>query len=528
MELTGLNFIGNEQSGQGAATFHAVNPATGVEFSPAFHEATPREIDEAIFKAEEAFLAYSKKSGQERALFLETIADEIITLGDALIKRCCEETGLTEGRLTGERGRTVNQLRLFAGLLREGSWMDARIDTAEPDRQPAPKPDIRSMQKAIGPVGIFGASNFPLAFSVAGGDTASALAGGCTVVAKAHPAHPGTCEMIAHAIVRAIAKVKMPSGTFSMVHGNSTEVGMAIVKHPMIKAIGFTGAFRGGKAIFDAAARRPAPIPVYAEMSSTNPVFILPGALREKKEEIAKGLTASVTLGVGQFCTKPGLVFLEESQDAAQFQKLAAANFQGVVAATMLTPRIHESFENGIEKLGKQEGVTLLAKGKTEEEGFWGVGYLFQTNARNFLANEHLEEEVFGPSTLAVTVSNKSELIEIAQKLKGHLTATLWATEDDLDEYAGLIAILERKVGRLIINGFPTGVEVCHAMVHGGPFPATTDSRSTSVGTAAITRFARPVCYQNFPDALLPDELKNDNPLGIWRLVNGERKKLVT
>jgi NADP-dependent aldehyde dehydrogenase len=524
MKLTGQNFIGNEQSGNGAATFHAVNPATGVEMSPAFHEATPREIDEAILKAEAAFLVYSKKSGHERALFLETIADEIIALGDGLIKRCCEETGLTEARLIGERGRTTNQLKLFASLLREGSWVDARIDTADPARQPAPKPDIRSMQKALGPVGIFGASNFPLAFSAAGGDTASALAAGCPVVAKAHPAHPGTCEMIAHAITNAVVKTHMPNGTFSMVHGHSTEVGMAIVKHPLIKAIGFTGSFKGGKAIFDAAVQRPAPIPVYAEMGSTNPVFILPDALREKKEEIAKGLTASAILGVGQFCTKPGLVFMEESQDAAQFQKVVASSFQEVAAATMLTPRIHESFKNGIERLGKQEGVTLLAKGKIGEEGFQGVGHLFQTNARNFLANAHLEEEIFGPSTLAVTANNKAELIEIAQKLKGHLTATLWATADDLEAYTNLIAILERKVGRLIINGFPTGVEVCHAMVHGGPFPATTDSRTTSVGTAAITRFTRPVCYQNFPDALLPDELKNENPLGIWRLVNGERK----
>lgn len=525
MELSGLNFIGNERSGQGTTTFHAVNPATGGEMSPAFHEATPQEIDQAILKAEEAFLAYSKKSGKERALFLETIAEEIIALDDDLIKRCIEETGLTEARLTGERGRTVNQLRLFASLLREGSWVEARIDTADPNRQPAPKPDIRSMQKALGPVGIFGASNFPLAFSVAGGDTASALAAGSTVVAKAHPAHPGTCEMIAHAIMRAIAKSNMPDGTFSMVHGHSTQVGMAIVKHPLIKAIGFTGSFRGGKAIFDAAVQRPTPIPVYAEMGSTNPVFILPGALRERKAEIAKGLTASVTLGVGQFCTNPGLVFFEESAEAAHFQQLTAANFQEVAAATMLTSQIHRAYENGIEKLGKQAGVARLAKGKTGEEGFQGVGHLFQTNARNFLANEDLEEEIFGPSTIAVTASNKAELIDAAQKLSGHLTATLWATDDDLKAYADLIAILERKAGRLIINGFPTGVEVCHAMIHGGPFPATTDNRSTSVGTAAITRFTRPVCYQNFPNAILPDELKNENSLGIWRLVNGERKK---
>ena len=525
MQLTGLNFIGNERSGNGTATFHAVNPATDAKLSPSFYEATRQEIDAALQQAEAAFLPYSSRSGRERALFLEKIADEIMALGDGLIQRCHEETGLPLARLTGERGRTVNQLRLFAQLLREGSWVDVRIDTAEPERQPVPKPDIRSMQKALGPVGIFGASNFPLAFSVAGADTVSALAAGCPVVVKAHPAHPGTCEMVACAIQNAVKKTNMPEGIFSMVHGQSTEVGMTIVEHPLIKAIGFTGSLKGGKAIFDAAVRRAGPIPVYAEMGSTYPVFILPGALRDKKEEIAKGLTASATLGVGQFCTKPGLVFLEESQDAAQFQQLAAANFQEVVAATMLNAQIHRAYENGIEKLSKQEGVAMLAKGKVEEEGFRGVGHLFQTNARNFLANENLEEEIFGPSTLTVTVNNKSEFVEVAQKLKGHLTATLWATKDDFDNYADLIAILERKAGRLIINGFPTGVEVCHAMIHGGPFPATTDSRSTSVGTAAITRFTRPVCYQNFPDALLPDELKNENPLGIWRLVNGERKK---
>lgn len=525
MELTGLNFIGNERSGQGTATFHAVNPATGAKLSPPFYEATRQEIDAAIQKAEEAFLPYSSRSGRERALFLEKIADEIMALGDGLIQRCNEETGLPLARLTGERGRTVNQLRLFSQLLREGSWVDARIDTAEPERQPAPKPDIRSMQKALGPVGIFGASNFPLAFSVAGGDTASALAAGCPVVVKAHPAHPGTCEMIAGAIQNAIEKTNLPEGVFSMVHGQSTEVGMAIVEHPLIKAIGFTGSFKGGKAIFDAAVRRAEPIPVYAEMGSTNPVFILPGALREKKKEIAKGLTASVTLGAGQFCTNPGLVFWQASEDAAQFQNELASNFQAVTSAIMLTVGIHQAYQSGIENLGKQAGVAVLAKGKTEGSGLQGTACMLQTSAAHFLANARLEEEVFGPSTLTVTANHKSELVEIARKLQGHLTATLWATEEDLQNYADLIRILERKVGRLIRNGFPTGVEVCQSMVHGGPFPATTDSRSTSVGTSAITRFTRPICYQNFPEALLPDELKNDNPLGIWRLVNRERKK---
>lgn len=300
---------------------------------------------------------------------------------------------------------------------------------------------------------------------------------------------------------------------------------MAIVEHPLIKAIGFTGSLRGGKAIFDAAVRRVEPIPVYAEMGSTNPVFILPGALREKKTEIAKGLTASVTLGTGQFCTNPGLVFWQASEDAAQFQNELASNFKETISATMLTSGMRQAYQSGLENLGKQAGVEVLAKGKTEGTGFQGTACMLQTSAVHFLANARLEEEVFGPSTLTVTANHKSELLEIARKLQGHLTATLWATEEDLQNYADLIRILERKVGRLIRNGFPTGVEVCHSMVHGGPFPATTDSRSTSVGTLAINRFTRQVCYQNFPDALLPDELTNDNPLGIWRLVNGARER---
>ncbi len=525
MQLTGQNFIGNERSGNGTATFHAVNPATGANLSPSFYEATRQEIGAAIQQADEAFLPCSSRSGQERASFLEKIADEIMALGDGLFQRCHEETGLPLTRLTGERGRTVNQLRLFAQLLREGSWVDARIDTADPARQPAPKPDIRSMQKALGPVGIFGASNFPLAFSVAGGDTVSALAAGCPVVVKAHPAHPGTCEMIACAIQNAIQKTNMPEGIFSMVHGRANEVGMAIVEHSLIKAIAFTGSLKGGKAIFDAAVRRAEPIPVFAEMGSSNPVFILPGALRDKKEEIAKGLTASVTLGAGQFCTNPGLVFWEASEAAAQFQNELANHFQAAVSATMLTSGIHQAYQNALANLGQEAGVVVLAKGKTEGSGFQGTACLLQTSADHFLANERLEEEIFGPLTLTVTANHKSELLAIARKLQGHLTATLWATEEDLQNYADLIRILERKAGRLIYNGFPTGVEVCHAMAHGGPFPATTDSRSTSVGTLAITRFTRPVCYQNFPDALLPEELKNENPLGIWRLVNGERKR---
>ncbi|KPK85610.1 MAG: 2,5-dioxovalerate dehydrogenase [Bacteroides sp. SM23_62_1] len=525
MELTGLNFIGNELSGKGKTTFQAFNPDKCKKISPLFCEATRAEINKAVHRAETAFREYSQKSGNQRASLLETIAHEILDLGDKLIDRCCEETGLPVQRLTGERGRLVNQLKLFADLLREGSWVDARIDHADPERQPVPRPDIRSMHKPLGPVGIFGASNFPLAFSVAGGDTTSVLAAGCSVVIKAHPAHPGTSEMVAQAIRAAINKTNMPDGLFSMIHGQSTNTGMAVVRHPNIKAIGFTGSFRGGKAIFDASARRPEPIPVYAEMSSTNPVYILPGALHERMQEISKGLTASVTLGVGQFCTNPGLVVMVESKDSEEFLKITASNFQEVPPATMLTPGIFTAYQDGIHFLTKESKIRLLAISKNKGLAYQGPACLLQTTAEHFLTNEVLENEVFGPSTLIITAKDKTEVLKISANLKGHLTTTLHATDQDLRDYDDLINILERKAGRLIINGFPTGVEVCHAMVHGGPFPATTDSRTTSVGTAAITRFTRPVCYQNFPDNQLPDELKEANPLNIWRLVDGERKK---
>lgn len=518
-KLSGKNIIGTSLSGEGSITFHAESPATGATLEPGFHEASEKEIWLAIEKAAEAFQQYRKKSGIARAQFLEAIADEINAIGDDLITRSMEETGLPEARLKGERGRTISQLKLFAAYLREGSWVEARVDKADPARTP-PKPDIRSMQKAIGPVGVFGASNFPLAFSVAGGDTTSALAAGCPVVFKAHPAHPGTCEMVGMAIMRAAKKSGMPEGTFSMVHGKSTAVGLAIVRHTLIKAIGFTGSYRGGKTLFDVANSRPVPIPVYAEMGSTNPVFILPDAMAAGKENIAKDLAASVTLGVGQFCTNPGLVFYQDQEHnfAASFSKVLEETKPGV----MLTSYIQEAYHAGVMKLSRTKGVKTLVKGKAEGKGCFAPAYLFQSTAKTFLEDHSLEEEVFGPSTLAVTVDDKVQLLDVARQLGGHLTATIHATDKDLAEYRDLISILEQKAGRLIVNGYPTGVEVTHAMVHGGPFPATTDGRSTSVGTDAIKRFARPVCYQGFPQSLLPDELKDDNPLQILRMVNGK------
>lgn len=525
MGLNGQNFIGDKRSSAGTTSFKAKDPATGKELPTLFHDATLIEVDEAAFQAEAAFKILRNKNGKEKAAFLEAIADEIFALGDKLIQRCKAETGLPHARLNNERGRTISQLRLFAEVLREGSWVDARIDREQPNRKPLPKPDIRYMQQPLGPVGVFGASNFPLAFSVAGGDTASALAAGCSVIVKAHPAHPGTCELVGDTIINAVQKTGMPAGIFNMVQGRSNDVGMAIVKHPLIKAVGFTGSYCGGKALFNAAAQRPEPIPVYAEMSSTNPVFILPGALKDKKDDIANGLAASVTLGVGQFCTNPGLVFLEDSEESNIFIKTAAQHFSETESGIMLTAAIKNSYAKGQEDLAAQDGVEVLARGKPPCDEFQGTPALMQTSAKEFLSSRIFEKEVFGPSTLVVSAETRSELFQIAENLHGHLTVTIWANEADLTKYTDLIDILERKAGRLIINGFPTGVEVCPSMAHGGPFPATTDSRSTSVGTAAIFRFTRPVCYQNFPDRLLPDELKNNNPLNIRRMVDGQYKK---
>ncbi|MGV3588241.1 MAG: aldehyde dehydrogenase (NADP(+)) [Adhaeribacter sp.] len=502
-------------------TFFGINPRTGQTLTQEFTESTTEEINNAVAAAEAAFEAYRAKTSQERAAFLEKIGEEIMGIGETLIKTCAEETGLPEGRLTGERGRTVNQLKLFAELLREGSWVQAIIETAQPDRQPLPKPDTRSMQIPLGPVGVFGASNFPLAFSVAGGDTASALAAGCPVVAKAHPAHPATSQLVADAILRAAAATNMPDGVFAIIQGPSVEVGMMLVQHPLIKAIGFTGSFRGGKAIYDAAVRRPEPIPVYAEMGSTNPVFVLPGALQERKEALAQGLVNSITMGVGQFCTNPGLVISLASDETNTFVTKAGEILTAVQPGTMLTPTIKNAYDQGVQKLSSVNNVQVIARGPATEDSCAGSAHLLKTDAATFVANPELAEEVFGPSSVVITADTKEQLLEIARNLHGHLTATIHGTPNDLEEYRELISVLERKVGRLLLNGYPTGVEVGHAMVHGGPYPATTDARSTSVGTAAINRYVRPVCYQDFPDQLLPAALQNANPLNIWRKVNG-------
>ena len=506
-------------------SFQGINPATGESLPGFFDETSLAEVARACEQATEAFVEYRKKSGHEKADFLEQIAFEIEAIGDELLNRAQAESGLPLARLTGERGRTTGQLRLFADYLRDGSWVNARIDTALPDRQPLPRPDLRQMLRPLGPVGVFGASNFPLAFSVAGGDTASALAAGCPIVVKAHPAHPGTSQLVGDAISRAVKTCGLPTGTFTLVHGRTNEVGMAIVEHPAIKAVGFTGSWRGGKALFDAAARRPEPIPVYAEMGSTNPVFFLPQILKEKGSSLAQNYINSVTLGVGQFCTNPGLAVVRQSPEAEQFLQDAAQFMTNSQPAAMLTQGIQRAFTEGIGKLTGSEGVRVLGQATAIESFAHGTPALLTTSAQTLLANPALAEEVFGPSSVLVEADDREQLLAVARGLEGHLTATVWGTDDELVEYADLLEILEQKVGRLLINGFPTGVEVSHAMQHGGPYPATTDSRSTSVGTNAILRYSRPVCYQNFPDVLLPDELKATNPLQIWRLVNGQWTK---
>ena len=527
MELIGRSIIGYRRGTQQGEPIHAYNPSTGEKMTPAYFPATASEVDEAARLAGRAFEKYSALPGRSKAAFLRKIAEKIEALGDVLTDRATSETGLPAARIKMETGRTCNQLRLFADLVEEGSWVDARVDRANPQRQPVPKPDVRSMQRPCGPVVVFAPSNFPLAFSTAGGDTASALAGGNPVIVKAHHAHPGTSELVGIALSNAARECDLPEGVFSLMYGAGSEVGMALVKHPCVKGVGFTGSRAGGQALMRAAASRPEPIPVYAEMSSVNPVFILPGALRRDLGELAQGLYGSVTLGAGQFCTNPGLVFLADNAVASSFAEKLATLMGSSDRFTMLTAGICSSYHDGVSERAGQARVKIVA-GKNVEPGPSGcqsASVLFQTDADSFLSNPELANEIFGPSTMIVTHSNREQLLKAARELEGQLTATVHGTEQDLSEYRDLLAILETRVGRLVFNGFPTGVEVCHSMVHGGPFPATSDGRSTSVGTRAIFRFTRAVCYQSFPNTALPDELKDENPLGIWRLVDGQLTK---
>jgi NADP-dependent aldehyde dehydrogenase len=524
MNFHGKSIIAGAPLADSTRTFHAVSPLTADRLEPAFHEVGAAEVDRALVLAEEAFAAFGRAPAETRAALLEKIGEEIMALGDALLERAHLETGLPLARLTGERGRTVGQLGLFAAIVREGSWCDARIDTALPDRQPLPRPDLRRMLLPLGPVAVFGSSNFPLAFSVAGGDTASALAAGNPVIVKAHRAHPGTSEMVAGAVVRAVSACKLPAGGFAMLHGSGAEMGTALVRHPLTRAAGFTGSRAAGRALFDAAAARPDPIPVFAEMSSLNPVFLLPGALRERTAQIVEGLKNSVTMGVGQFCTKPGLVFGIGGGEFEAFAESFAAAMRAAAPGTMLTAGICRAFHEGLETMERVPGVVSLGVSDTAPDArqTHGEPVVFATDAETFLRQHALSEEVFGPYTLLVDAPGFPALVHLAQRLEGQLTATIHGTAADLAEAGELLAALQRRAGRIVLNGFPTGVEVSPAMHHGGPYPATTDERFTSVGTAAIQRFARPVCLQNLPASALPPELLDANPRGLMRIVNGQ------
>ncbi|HEY3758010.1 MAG TPA: aldehyde dehydrogenase (NADP(+)) [Opitutaceae bacterium] len=522
MQLTGQSLIAGRPTAAGKKSFAAVNPATKEALAPAFVVATAEEVDQAVKAAADAAPVLQAASPEKRAQLLETIAAEIELVGPTLLERANAESGLPLARLSGERDRTCSQLRLFASVVREGSWIDARIDPALPDRKPLPRPDLRRMLAPLGPVAVFGASNFPLAFSVAGGDTASAFAAGCPVIAKAHEAHPCTSELVGSAIVRALAACDLPIGLFSLLQGPGAEVGVPLVKHPLLAAVGFTGSHTAGRALCDLAALRPNPIPVFAEMSSVNPVFLLPGAVRERGSVIAQGLLGSVTLGVGQFCTKPGLIFVLRDNATKGLMDAVAAGVPACAPGTMLTPGIRERFLQVQERLRSLPGIRVAAAREpgsaAKNEAAVTVA---ATTAADFLRTPEMATEAFGPFTLFVEASSMNELLACAHAIEGQLTATLHGNDSDWESAGPLLDALERKAGRLLVNGFPTGVEVSHAMHHGGPSPATSDPRFTSVGTAAILRWARPVCYQNFPAALLPAALRDDNPLQIWRRING-------
>lgn len=490
-----------------------------------FKDIGAKEIDVALKQSQAALINYRQVTGARKSLFLEAIATEIEALGEGLISQAMAETNLPESRLVGERGRTCNQLRQFAALVKEGSWVEARVDTAIPDRAPMPKQDLRKMLVPLGPVVVFGASNFPFAYSTAGVDTASALAAGCTVVLKAHPAHPATSELVAGAIAKAIQKTGMQEHVFQHVHGSSFESGKALVQHPLTKAVGFTGSFSGGKALYEYATQRPEPIPVFAEMGSINPVFILPEALKARSGKLADMYAASVTQNVGQFCTNPGLMLSLQSPELNKFAEQLAEKMKLIAPATMLHPGIASNFRKNREKALSQKGVTLAAESNESPKENQGTSTLATVSAADFINNPTLVEEVFGPYSLLVKATTIEELKTAVQKIPGQLTATVIGEEDELVKEADFIQLVIEKAGRVIINGVPTGVEVCPSMHHGGPFPATTDARFTSVGTDAIKRFVRPLSFQNFPDALLPAELKQSNPLGIWRVFNNEMSK---
>lgn len=521
MMITGANHLGNKSSKEGTVTFNSFDPKQNAPTPWVFHEATTAEIEEAVDLAQAAFESYKNCTGAQRASFLRAIATEIEALGTPLITTYCTESGLPEGRAIGERGRTMGQLRLFAALLDEGSWVEAVIEHADPERQPLPKPDLRKMLFPLGPVAIFGASNFPLAFSTAGGDTASALAAGCPVIVKGHPMHPATGELVAQAVIRAAESTGMPNGVFSHLNSQGNIVGQHLVKHPKIKAVGFTGSMAGGTALYRLAAERKEPIPVFAEMGSINPVVVLPSALQSDLDGWASKYAASITLGAGQFCTNPGLLLALKSTTLDVFIAKLSKELVQLEPSCMLHPHIHNAYTAGKSELAVQGGVTVAAAYDKETAPNTAQPAVITVNGANFMKNPKLHKEVFGPFSVVVRCEDAQQMQAILLKLEGQLTGTVLGSETELSKYAGIVDALKSRVGRILFNGVPTGVEVNSAMVHGGPFPASTDARFTSVGTSAIKRWVRPVSFQDWPNAYLPDALKAENPLGIVRLVEG-------
>lgn len=519
--IHGKNFIGKDLSAEGTARFHTFNPVSLVQLPEVFIQVTAAEVESAVAKAVKAYGIYKKKSGIEKAAFLRAIASEIELLGNQLIERACAESGLPEGRIIGERGRTTGQLRLFATLLEDGNWTEVSIDTALPDRMPAPRSDMRKMLMPIGPVVVFTASNFPLAFSTAGGDTASALAAGNPVIVKVHPYHAGTNELVAGAVVRAAEKTGMPDGIFSSLNAIDFTVGESLVFHPDVKSVAFTGSFVGGKSLYTLAQNRKTPIPVFAEMGSVNPVILLPEKLKDKAEALAVTIAGSINMGAGQFCTNPGIIVVLKSGEADTFQTALAVQITELLPAPMLHANISNTFTHKTNHFFENQMVEKLAESANEGGELRGRPVVAKISGKEFIQHPDVSEEIFGPFSLLVECANPEELSEVLKSFDGQLTASVFGTQNDFIVYKYQIEIIQEVVGRLIFNGVPTGVEVCYAMQHGGPYPSTTDGRFTSVGPDAIKRFVRPVAFQDAPDEYLPSELKDANPLAIWRRVNG-------
>ena len=523
--ITGKNYIGNQLSANGSKTFKTFNPLLNIENQWEITEASNKEVNQTADLAAEAFKTYSKISGAKKAAFLREIANQIEALGDELLQVYSSESGLPNGRAMGERGRTLGQLRAFANHVEEGNWVDATIDTAQPDRQPMPKVDLRKMNVALGPIVVFGASNFPLAFSTAGGDTAAALAAGCPVIVKSHPMHAGTGEMVASAVIKAAEKTGMPNGVFSNLNSSGIEVGQALVKNPNVKGVGFTGSIRGGRALFDLAATRPEPIPVFAEMGSINPVVFLPEALNNEADSWAKTYAGSITLGAGQFCTNPGLLLGIKGEGLNTFAQTLAEEIVKIEPSCMLHPNIVGAYESNKAKAISQNGIEVLADYDGSSNANFGRQIVSKVSGETFLENPTLHHEVFGPFSLIVESEDEAQLEQILNKLEGQLTGTIVATGSEIAANTNIVSALQNRVGRIIFNGVPTGVEVCESMVHGGPYPASTDSRFSAVGITSIKRWVRPFSYQDWPNELLPNELQNNNPLGIFRNIDGVKTK---